>query len=344
MPLSFRCPGCGVQHTVSGKMAGKQVRCKCGVLMGIPSDPRLAANSPAHADTAPTPAQQQVTQPSPRQPSARQPSARQPSTAKQVAAKSPPEIPTDCPGCGKRRVVPATFSGKKVRCPCGTSFQIFGATSAATPQTPTSNQRSSQNAGTHNTGTQPTNTAPNRSGSLFDELTDGDLSGDFKLQPPEATVANPSGDQLSRALSNPSLKSRMGSTGREAEAGERNSPMESIGYGVFFVLCGWPGLELNGFGFGLPITLPIALACATLGGLIGGALVCPRPIAAGLIGGALAGPPGLVAVYLYTIPRESVYSIELVIVQGLASLPGVGVGFAIRKLLTPVGRSRSNRF
>ncbi len=332
MPLSFRCPGCGIQHTVAGTMAGKQVRCKCGVLMGIPSDPRLAANSPAHSASAP--AQPRVTQPTPRQPTA----------PKQVSAKSPSEIRTDCPGCGKRRMVPATFRGKKVRCPCGTSFQISGATSAATPQTPTSNQRSPQDTGPQNAGTQPTHAAANTSGSLFDELTDDDLSGGVKLQPLEPTAANPSGEQLPHTLSNPGLKKRMGGTSRKVEEGERNSPMESIGYGVFFVLCAWPGLELNGFGFGLPITLPIALACATLGGLIGGALVCPRPIAAGIIGGVLAGPPGLVAVYLYTIPRETVYSIELVIVQGLASLPGIGVGFAIRKLLTPVGRSRAHRF
>jgi len=103
---------------------------------------------------------------------------------------------------------------------------------------------------------------------------------------------------------------------------------------VFVFFCGIPALELNGFGFGISLTLRTALGCATVGGLVGGLLICPRPMAAGLIGGLIAGPLGLLAVYYYSQFRTSIWNLELVIVQGIACLPGIGIGLLLKKLLS----------
>lgn len=110
--------------------------------------------------------------------------------------------------------------------------------------------------------------------------------------------------------------------------------LQSAGVLVFVFLCGIPALELNGFGFGIPFSLPAALACAIVGGALGGLMICPRPLLAGLIGGLLAGPIGLIAVYYYTQHRESIWTAELVIVQGIGCLPGVGIGWLLKKLLS----------
>ena len=108
---------------------------------------------------------------------------------------------------------------------------------------------------------------------------------------------------------------------------------------IFVFLCGVPALEMNGFGFGIPFTLPVAILCSAVGGIVGGALVCPRPLLAGVVGGIMAGPLGLIAVYYYTSFRDSVWNIELVLVQGAASLPGVGVGLLIKRILSPLDPS-----
>lgn len=120
---------------------------------------------------------------------------------------------------------------------------------------------------------------------------------------------------------------------------------QGLGLLIFVFLCGVPALEMNGFGFivrmlndfglGLRLSLPIALACATLGGAVGGMLICPRPLLAGLLGGLFAGPLGLLAVYAYTQHRQQVWNMELVLIQGLGSLPGVGLGIWLKKILTP---------
>jgi peptidoglycan/LPS O-acetylase OafA/YrhL len=111
------------------------------------------------------------------------------------------------------------------------------------------------------------------------------------------------------------------------------------GFAIFVLLCGFPALELNGFGFGIPLSLPTALACATIGGAVGGVLMCRRPWVAGLSGGLLAGPLGLLAVYYYTHHRQTVFNVEVVFVQCLACLPGVGVGWCVKTVLD---RSKGN--
>ncbi len=122
-----------------------------------------------------------------------------------------------------------------------------------------------------------------------------------------------------------------------------------LGGVLFVLLCGVPALQMNGFGFGLaafPITLRTALLCAVAGGAIGGALICPRPVIAGLVGGLLAGPASLLIVHWYTQNRVQVWNVELVLVQGVACLPGVAVGIWLkqwiqRRSAPPVVRTAS---
>jgi hypothetical protein len=115
--------------------------------------------------------------------------------------------------------------------------------------------------------------------------------------------------------------------------GQEFSRLQTAGMFVFIILCGFPALEMNGFGLGLKITLPTALICAFIGGAVGGAMICPRPIAAGFFGGLIAGPVGLLTLYLYTQHRNQVWNVELVFVQGLGCLPGIGVGLLLKKIL-----------
>src|SRR5262249_42886878 len=52
-------------------------------------------------------------------------------------------------------------------------------------------------------------------------------------------------------------------------------------------------------------------------------------------------PFGLVAVYYYTLHREQVWNLEIVIVQGIACLPGAGIGLLLKRvLLTPSSGDR----
>lgn len=111
------------------------------------------------------------------------------------------------------------------------------------------------------------------------------------------------------------------------------SQWQMYGIYVFVFFCGVPALELNGFGFGIPLTLSTAITCATIGDAVGGLMMCPRPLAAGLVGGLVAGPVGLLAVYYYTQHRNNVWNVELVLVQGLACLPGFGLGVLIKRAI-----------
>jgi hypothetical protein len=121
---------------------------------------------------------------------------------------------------------------------------------------------------------------------------------------------------------------------RPAAPPKAGSRRETFGIMAFVFLCGMPALELNGFGFGIPFTESAALVCATLGGAVGGFLLCPRPWIAGLAGGLIAGPLGMLAALYYTEHRLQVWTPELVLVQGLASLPGFGIGLLLKKTLS----------
>lgn len=106
-----------------------------------------------------------------------------------------------------------------------------------------------------------------------------------------------------------------------------------LGFLIFAIFCGLPAAAINGFFGGWDISLTAALISATLGGIIGGVLICPKPWSAGFVGGLLAGPIGLLAVFYYTKLRTEVFDIELVLVQMVASLPGLAVGFWIKRFI-----------
>ena len=110
--------------------------------------------------------------------------------------------------------------------------------------------------------------------------------------------------------------------------------LQKAGMIVCVLLCGVPALQMNGFGSGIPFSLPTALVCATIGGAVGGVLLCPRPFLAGLIGGLIAGPLGLFAIYYYTQHRERVGKAKLAFVHGIAILPGLGIGWLLKIALS----------
>ncbi|WP_269527161.1 hypothetical protein [Coraliomargarita parva] len=102
---------------------------------------------------------------------------------------------------------------------------------------------------------------------------------------------------------------------------------------TFILLCGLLPLEANGFGFGLPVTPASALMCSCVGGLVGGGLICRNPLVAGLIGGLIAGPSSYFAVSILAQNFDTLYTLAIVLVQGLSTLPGVGVALLLKKLL-----------
>jgi hypothetical protein len=83
-----------------------------------------------------------------------------------------------------------------------------------------------------------------------------------------------------------------GSSDVKGHRGARIHGLQKAGVAVFVFLCGIPALEMNGFGFGIPFSPLSAFACATVGGALGGVMICPRPMSAGLIGGLLVGTLG----------------------------------------------------
>ncbi|MCR4318437.1 MAG: hypothetical protein NUW37_19010 [Planctomycetes bacterium] len=111
------------------------------------------------------------------------------------------------------------------------------------------------------------------------------------------------------------------------------SRRQTAGLVIFVVLCGVPGLELSGFGFGIAFTFEAAMAIAALGGVIGGYLICSRPALAGILGGLIAGPGGLYLLTWYAEGRETIWNLEIVAVQGVGSLPGILISLLIYKLM-----------
>jgi hypothetical protein len=55
---------------------------------------------------------------------------------------------------------------------------------------------------------------------------------------------------------------------------------------------------------------------------------------AGLIGGLVAGPPSLIAYWFVTQGNVQASGIAGVVVLGVASLPGIGVGWLLKKWLS----------
>lgn len=107
------------------------------------------------------------------------------------------------------------------------------------------------------------------------------------------------------------------------------------GVAIFFLTSGFGGISQAGFLPPLALGLPIWLGICAAGGALGGFLMGrDRPLA-GALGGLIAGPCGLVAVYYYAQLRKSLLMIEIALVQGLASLPGLFVYRLIKKLSAP---------
>jgi hypothetical protein len=131
---------------------------------------------------------------------------------------------------------------------------------------------------------------------------------------------------------------------------DRMSIGQTVGILLFVFSAGIPGMHLSGFWSGTSWPLPVWLLISLIGGVAGGALLAPANRIAGAAGGFVAGPLGLLAVYLYAHGRTSIYKMELVLVQGVASLPGFGVYFLVRLLINAIvptpettGRGRRSR-
>ncbi len=103
---------------------------------------------------------------------------------------------------------------------------------------------------------------------------------------------------------------------------------------VFLFLCGFPALIMNDFLLDIAFPWSAAFTCATIGGTVGGLLMCPRPMLSGLIGGFLAGNIALAAVYYYTLHRVTVWNYEIAVLLAIGSLPGFGVGWLLKKALS----------
>jgi hypothetical protein len=108
-----------------------------------------------------------------------------------------------------------------------------------------------------------------------------------------------------------------------------------VGTFIFLFTSTVPGMALAGFHGGTAWSLVIWLPIAALGGLIAGALLAPSHRFAGAIGGLIAGPTGLLALFFYARGRDKMFRAETVIVQLVASLPGLGVFFLLR-LITDI--------
>lgn len=103
---------------------------------------------------------------------------------------------------------------------------------------------------------------------------------------------------------------------------------------AFLFLCGSPALIINGFEVDIVFSWFAAFCCATIGGAVGGLSLCPKPRLSGLIGGILAGNGSLAAVYFYTLHRVTVFSFEIALLLTLGCLPGIGIGWLLKKALS----------
>jgi Na+/proline symporter len=101
-----------------------------------------------------------------------------------------------------------------------------------------------------------------------------------------------------------------------------------LGFVLFFLTSALPGLLLSNSQATIR-SLLLGLVVSAFGGIVSGALIARRLRIAGAAGGLLAGPSGLVALYFYCQGQQQVHKLELVVVQLVASLPGLGVYFIL---------------
>jgi hypothetical protein len=122
------------------------------------------------------------------------------------------------------------------------------------------------------------------------------------------------------------------------QPGKEPGALFAVGILLFVFCAGFPAMEMAHKGFGIGLDPSAYLLIATAGGALGGLLIADGARLAGLLGGAVAGPCGLLGLSAYLTGRQEVFKLELIIVQMLASLPGVGVFFLVKMLLEHAGR------
>jgi hypothetical protein len=136
----------------------------------------------------------------------------------------------------------------------------------------------------------------------------------------------------------PAPTGQQGAWGRFSQ--DKFTWFQTLGAVIFFLTSGIPGLEMAGFGTGLFYwSMPTALLISVLGGLVGGCLLGGSnrvDRVAGLLGGLVGGPGGLLAVHYYVLGRTLVLWNEIIIVQALGSLPGLGVYYLVKFLWNKV--------
>lgn len=101
MALAFQCPSCGNQYKATNDMAGRTMRCQCGISImiqgGAPAAPRATTSGAASQESM---------------------------------------LRVSCPSCQRTRTVPRKLAGKKGKCACGTVFRIAAVPPSARPATP----------------------------------------------------------------------------------------------------------------------------------------------------------------------------------------------------------------
>src|SRR5687768_10268569 len=101
------------------------------------------------------------------------------------------------------------------------------------------------------------------------------------------------------------------------------SRRQHIGLGVFLITSAFTALDMGGFILDLKLGLPVYLAVATVGGIIGGAMMATDLRWAGALAGAIAAPCGLLTLAWWITGREKVYSVEVTLVEMIAAgIPG----------------------
>lgn len=126
-------------------------------------------------------------------------------------------------------------------------------------------------------------------------------------------------------------------------SGHRFTVGQWIGTFIFLLSTGIPGLWLAGFHGGTSLSIIAWVFVAMVGGTIGGALLDPKHRLAGAAGGFVAGPMGLLSLYFYARNRDRLYRAEAVLVQLIASLPGLGVYFMLRLLTDAIFPPRKTK-
>jgi hypothetical protein len=115
---------------------------------------------------------------------------------------------------------------------------------------------------------------------------------------------------------------------------QANSPRKGIAMMFLIFSTMFPAMKLTGFGDLFPDLHPLAwMAISAAGGAIGGAIFYPQMgyWFIGALCGALAGPAALVAMYFYLMPRQEVWSAELMIPLLLGVAPVFGLYYLLMR-------------